>query len=423
MTEINSIWFILNEVLIGLTPLERWDALTKYHSSPAASQRLLMISAAAVGAVIAAAVIWNWLNRQSAAKTDNRRFDDYAGKKQLTDQQKQLLLRVVRKAELKQKESIFTLPDVFDQTVAGIIEQIRQTKGISEALRLEEQFSSLREKLDFRQTAPDRQMTAAAQDSRQIPVKKKLYIRRNPRMSGELEATVIDNSPAGITIRFPEPAEIVFGQPWTCRYYTGGFVAEFQTVPVQCRGTVVVLRHSDKVRLVNRRRFVRVPVRKAAFVADCSLGRSPFVPRQMSRRKITALDPVSGLSQTDFEPPQFVPATVTELGGLGVRFETSLNVQAGDRIVLVLRLEETEMPMEYQQPPGGEKGIAGIARVVRAQRKESGFSIAAEYIYLEDEQLDVLVCAANAVLHQLNRGQHSAAAVLSSRRVPDAAAV
>lgn len=403
--------------------MQRWDALTRYHSNPAANQRLLIVSAIAVIAVTAAAVIWICIRRQSAAKSEDRLFNDYAKKRGLTDQQKRLLLKLVRKTDLKRKEAIFALADVFDQTAAWMIEQIRDTKGAQEAEQLENQFSLLREKLDFGQTVSGRMQTAAAQDSRQIAVKKKLYIKRNPLMSGELEAAVIDNSPAGITVQFPMPVEIVFGQPWICRYYTGGFVAEFQTVPVQCRGTVVLLSHSNKIHLVNRRRFVRVPVRKAAFVADCSFRKLSFEPRAITRRKITALDPISGSSRTEFNPPQFVPAVVTELGGLGVRIETSLSLQAGDRILLILRLDEAQMPTEYDRCLEDEKIIAGIARVVRAERKESGFSIAAEYIYLEDEQLDQLVCAANAVLHRLNWRQNSASASISCQRLPDTAAV
>ena len=152
--------------------------------------------------------------------------------------------------------------------------------------------------------------------------------RRLGGQSDDIQAHILANDAKQLTVSLERPIRITFGELWRARYFHGTSVWEFDTAVVSFEGAKLVLRHSDEVRFINRRRFIRVPARNLAFIAPF-----PFVK--------AVSDPGADLAAAADEkwrPLEFVHAVVTELAGPGLRVEAPLAVQVGQRILIVFRL-------------------------------------------------------------------------------------
>jgi hypothetical protein len=157
----------------------------------------------------------------------------------------------------------------------------------------------------------------------------------------------------------------------------------------------LVLNHSDNIRFVNRRRFLRVPVNKPTFIARFPFARilQPLVDSGKGTQRKSA-----DISGNTWGPPEFVPASVTELAGPGLRIEAPLEVKVGDRVLVVLKLSDED------QKPGSkstdktepEKVIEDIGEVRHTKSTKNGFSIAVELTGLSDPNINELIRATNA---------------------------
>jgi hypothetical protein len=118
----------------------------------------------------------------------------------------------------------------------------------------------------------------------------------------------------------------------------------------------------------------------------------PFQPSQPFTLSLSSSgnEPVS-------EAPVFVEARLTELAGPGLRMETSLHVQPGDRVLVVFTLDPRTAP----GVPREWGAIAGIGRVrhCRVLSDDSGIhppgpwsplSVAVELVGLSDAEIDEL---------------------------------
>lgn len=389
--------------MLALTPLERLEAIREYHSDPATHRLFVVLGLCIVVILTGLLLISVYRRRKQLTQSSGVLFDEYADAKSLTDREYRLLMNMAISAGLKRAEMIFSLPSAFDREATLLIEDTQTRLGIEESLKVQTEVDGLREKLSFRNyTSPDELVIpdARTQSTRQIPLKKKIFIKRNHRSSnGDLEATVMTNTPDGLTVEFKRPVEIVFGQPWVCRYYTGGLVAEFNTTVSRCSAHRVMLNHNDHVRLINRRRFLRVPMQQPAYIAKFPFKKEPLDGTEGSspaRRQ-----PM--LPETHFEPPCFVPATVTELGGPGLRLRTTLSLTVGERVLLMFKLDQRQRLSQAD----AEKIIEHIAIVRHLITDENGTSAALELIGLNDDGIDELIRATNEASIKLNKWRSS----------------
>jgi len=155
------------------------------------------------------------------------------------------------------------------------------------------------------------------------------------------------------------------------------------------------------VRFINRRRFLRVPVSKQAFVASF-----PF-SRQLSKGSGNNEDEYAGM----WGPPKFVPAVVTELAGPGLRIESRLEAKVADRILVMLKLDEENGRGSAEAGQNSKitasKIIEDIGEVRQVRPIKNGFSIAVELTGLNDSDVSELIRATNAAsLKAGNKGQN-----------------
>jgi hypothetical protein len=101
--------------------------------------------------------------------------------------------------------------------------------------------------------------------------------------------------------------------------------------------------------------------------------------------------------------PELTAATLTELGGPGLRIETSLDVKTGDRVLVVFDLEveplvSEDIPYEKRR----SRLIEDIGEVRHVKLLDGCVSIAVELSGLKDTDVNALIRATNAALIDIN---------------------
>ncbi len=311
-------------------------------------------------------------------KVSGHLFVDYAEKRGLSGRERQILLEIANKAELKKSQAIFSMAGSFDHGAGKIIEESLAQQGAEESKWLRTELSFLREKLGFQKKSSvsiGSPTKLKRPSSRQIPAGKQLHItRRKTPDLGDIESTVIKNDNMELTVKLTTPVESKLGELWRARYYFGVSVWEFDTSVVRCNGDILVLNHSDDMRFISRRRFLRVRVNKPAFIARFPFSRT-LPPNSVSSNKGLSVKQGSvNESGNTWGPPEFIPATVTELGGPGLRIEAPLEVKAGDRVLVIVNLSET-IDARYSIPDTRRESriVEDIGEVRHTGAIEDGF--------------------------------------------------
>jgi len=181
------------------------------------------------------------------------------------------------------------------------------------------------------------------------------------------------------------PLSSAAGKLWNVRYRFGAATWEFNVLTIACGEGELVLNHSDNITFVNRRRFLRVEVQKPLLVAHFPMVKSGFEGGPMA--------------------PEFVGGTVRELSGPGLRILSAIEVNRGDRLLVVFELEDGKLMQDI-----GE---------VRGYRDSGeGRSIGVELIGLNEAGIDELVRATNniAIGYAIEESQHGEESALVAGR-------
>jgi hypothetical protein len=395
----------MDAIVLALTPLERLKATgSRLGANFETDSWFILATLVVIGILIVMFLVVSYSQMMQQRRAGNHLFTDYSRKSGLSRYESEILLKVAQEAGLNRSEAVFTMADAFNRGAAKIIEESLAKQPIeeSERLRLKTELSSLREKLGFQKRSP----TAIGSpeklrklSSRQIPVGKKLYItRRKTRSLSDIESTVVKNDDVEFAVRLATRVETMPGEFWCAHYYFGASVWEFDTSVVGSSEDTLVLSHSDDVRFINRRRFLRVPVNRPAFVA-----RFPFaktLPNGDGIKVGFRAEPRSAnAAGSSWGLPEFVPAVVTELAGPGLRIEVPLEVKTGERILVVFKLNGKggqDSSSQKADKTAPVRIVEDVCEVRHVKAVESGFSIAVELTGLSDSDVSELIRATNA---------------------------
>ncbi len=383
----------ISSAVLALTPPQRWAALRQFNTN-AMTERWFIVTGI-VAILVLTVILFVVSNKRKTRQQSlsNKMFAEYAEKRGLSTRERLLLLDIVCSMGFLQVESIFTLSSAFDRGAAKQIEECSAEQGIQAGNHLRSELSFLREKLGFQKQHPSSiglPTQSKKLSSRQISVGRKLnMVRLKARSQGEITGTVIRNNGVELCIKLTEAIKTVPGEVWRVRYYFGASVWEFDTSVINYRDRMLVINHSDSVRFINRRRFLRVPINKPAFIA-----RFPFT------KNIDGKEGEIDTEQNIFEPPQFVPAVITELAGPGLRIETPLKLKENkDRVIVIFRLDkekkQTVSPGQYAKT-ASSKIVSDIAEVRHVKAMGDRFSIAVELTKLSDSNINELIRDTNA---------------------------
>ena len=394
----------LSFFVLSLTPVQRWQAARSLNIG-FMGERWFIAACLAVLVILTVLFIIVTHNRsKEERKVENRMFYEYADQRGLNPRERHILMYIATRANLKQKESIFTMADAFDRGATKIIRASMTLKGRNKRSNLSAELSVLREKLGFRRRVSGSVDTLITDrpSSRQIPAGGKLYI--TTLETGDLnniESVVIENNDLELTIETKKPLEIKEGELLCLRYYFGASIWEFETTVVGCVNEHLTLNHSNNVRFVNRRRFLRVAINEPAYIAAFPFAKT--LPGNEKTKNKSDSDNAWG-------PPSFVPADVTELAGPGLRVVAPLKVKVGDRVVVILKLDQRKNHNMVSQADSkklasafADNGrikpsriIEDIGVVRHSEAAQDGYSIAVELTGLNDANLSELVRVTNA---------------------------
>jgi hypothetical protein len=390
----------LNAVFLALTPIERWHAARRLDSASTDQRLFILLSVVAIIILTVLLIAASYNNKVKERKATDKVFVNYAQRMGLSRRERHILLDIAKITKLKRIESIFTMVTAFDRGAAELTKDVLVRRGAKTCKNLSAQLSVLREKLGFEKKKIIPAGSSANSNkpsSKQIPTGKQLHMtRRKAGDSTNIESTVIENNDVELTVKLKVSLESKPGELWSVRYYFGASVWEFETSSISCYGNILVLNHSDNIRFVNRRRFLRVPVNKPTFIA-----RFPFARMLQSKSdsgRGTGKDSII-ISGNGWGPPEFVPASVTELAGPGLRIEAPLEVKVGDRVLVILKLSEEEDQKTGSNRTGKtapEKIVEDIGEVRHTKSIKNGFSIAVELTGLSDPNINELIRATNA---------------------------
>src|SRR4030042_2874807 len=105
----------INTIILGLTPIEKWKA-AKHYDKGYISEYWFVITCAAV-LIVLSVLLYSIIKISRKTKEATRirpLFSEYAQKKGLSKREYEILLDIVARAKLKEKESIFTMPEAFN---------------------------------------------------------------------------------------------------------------------------------------------------------------------------------------------------------------------------------------------------------------------------------------------------------------------
>jgi len=409
-TVVNSVY----AWLLGLTPIERWGAAREFKSPGFFSGTWFIVTGLLIVVVLSVILLFTSYGRRITEKRRYKRlFFDYADRRGLSEDEQALLGKIAERAGLKRRESIFTISSAFDRGATDLIEESFSGENFEEGKQLRSQIAFIREKLGFLRRNPISIASISSNktvSSRQISTGKKLYIaRRGDRAFRDIESIVIRSDDSEITVQLNERLDLSPGDILCAHYYFGISVWEFDTSVVHNEGGVVVLTHSDNVRFINRRRFLRVAVSKSAFIAHFPF-RKLFTVRNLNPTAISQKNQIGagGKSaakgageQTDefWGVPEFVPGVVTELAGPGIRIKTLLELEVGERVLVILKLnqiKEAGPDSEMAEEIKTLEVVEDVGEIKHITAVEDGFSIAVELVGLTDSNVNELVRATNS---------------------------
>ncbi len=403
MTTAAVITGCLKVILAALTPVERWAAAREYGGNVGTDRWFIVIGIIVILILTVLFFVVSFARNRREQRAGGLLFVEYAAKRGLTVGERQLLRGLARKAGLKRSESVFTLDAAFDRGAGGMIEEsFADPQAREEAEQLKVELSFLREKLGFRKPANSSAGSSATLtdlSSRSIAAGKTVRItRRKPPSSDRIESIVVENSDDGLSIKLEKSVRITFGESWCVRYDFGSSVREFDTTIISYDGDVLVLNHSENVRFINRRRFLRVSVERPALIAQFPFARTLADAGAGDRNEPAANDHSAQASVLSRVLPQFFPAVVTELAGPGLRIESSLKVKVGQRVLVVFDLhqERRSIPTNPDNQQLVRKIVEDIGQVRHTRPIEGGLSIAVELTGLSDSNIDELTRATNA---------------------------
>jgi hypothetical protein len=336
---------MIPNVILALTPAERLAAAgSGMANNPTWPTEVLVrwsVWLPVVVAVVAGILLITLYRRWNNQRMTYRACLETADQLGLTAEERAVILRIAALADLERLEAIFSMPEAFirgaDRLLVSETIVALPPEGQAHARAV---VDALRTKLGFRLAAP---LQPASPQRLPLEAGAALTVVSHEAPRPTI-ATILQVSDDGIMVQTEGDVEIV----------TGG---------VNQRA---YLKLTDQPRCVNRRRFIRVPIHRTAYLA-----RFPFAR-----------------SSVEGEVPTFVEGVLTEIAGPGVRIETSLRTRVGERVLVVMKLADDKM-------------VQAIGVVRRTLSDESINATAIELLGLAGTEINELVQETNAAARRL----------------------
>jgi len=311
----------LQMLMAGLTAQDRFDAV---HDSIGRSRTATWWATAAIlllvvaGAVFLAVFLVHRFGESRRRKLYRKRVEE-AG---VTGEEQKLLGHLARLAKLKQTGAVLDAPEAFERGAEALMRSDRVSAMDADLqARTRAMVNTVREKLGFPRSEA-RDSAHGVVRLGKIPMGTTLEVVR-PSQPEPFNAVLAgEEAAAGQIVLEPAvPLQCEGNESWTLRYTEGSLMWEFDARVVRQEDTGrVVMLPGAKVRCINRRKFIRTPVRIPASVAPF-----PFLRAEKDG------------------PPRFAAATLIEIAGPGLRIQVPLDVGMGDRLLIGLKIADGQV--------------------------------------------------------------------------------
>jgi hypothetical protein len=385
---------VINAILLGLTPVERWQAARRLDRSFMSDYAFILVTAIVLVALVVVLLWVSYSQISHRRKIEERLFIENAARRGLTSLEQDILRQVISHSGPERGVSIFTIQDAFERGATKLMQASATKYTPEQSEQLRAGLSFLREKLGFRSSVSSVSASKVKDVStRQISVGKELQIeRRKVHGSESIEAVVAENNEMEIAIKLATPLQTQRGDVWRVYYHFGTYVWEFDTSVIRCDGDILFLNHTEDVRSINRRRFVRVSTCKPALVASFPFFKTVKSSTDGADARTGKKRHSKNTLKSSWAVPKFVSAVVKELAGPGLLIEAPLQVRAGDRLLIVFKLDGSDKKSSASTSKTETSTIVGdIAHVRRCSALEKDFLIAVELIGLSDSDIDQLM--------------------------------
>lgn len=392
----------LISLVMTLTPIERLEAARRLDDSMPVSTEKLFIYLGLISVVILVVMlsVINLERRHRERKKGLNEFKEHAERRGLSEQEQKILLQIAKIAGLKRSASIFTMSSAFDRGAGAIIEKSFSSHSAEYGYRLRSEIAFMRQKLGFQNQQFDGKGWMKEPEkisTRRIPVGKTLYLSKEGNgAEHQVEGVIIKSDDVNITVQFDSDVDFKSGDMLCVHYYFGVSAWEFDSSVIICEGQTLILHHAESVRFINRRRFLRVPIEKPAFIAHY-----PFDKVFTYKTEIDADDKDSHtqrrISDKVWGIPEFIPAMITEIAGPGLRIKTPLELMVKETVLVIFKLNEVR-----EQDPQSENSqihtvriVESIGRVKHVVSSDDAMYVAVELFGLDDSELNELIRATN----------------------------
>ncbi len=389
---------ILDSIILTLSPVERWQAARRLEGNEGGIPSWMIVGGLiAVITLAGLFVLLNFLKGRQQKSNSSNSFLELACQRGLSQREAKVLYYMAQQANLTNLEEIFTMDDAFAVGAKLLASKVASANAPDKYnKKVKAEVSALRSKLGFSKSKSRINPASIATykpTSKEIPQDSILHISRGI-FNGleEIEARVIKNTDSELSVKLPEAIDCEPKEKWLIRYYFGATIWEFEVSVINNYEDVLVFSHSEDIRFVNRRRFLRVPVRKRAYIAYFPFAR--YVDSQDVGIGLT----LKGAFDRDMVLPEFDEVIVTELAGPGLRIETKTELNVNDRIIVIFELEHIE-EQDEQEGEANHKSqsriVQDIGQVIHTRTIKGGFSVAVELTGLNDNDVNDLIRATN----------------------------
>jgi hypothetical protein len=394
---------IFPEILTNLTPGERWRAAGDFGMGSEIDRWFAFCVVGTLFLLVLLCLLYLVLNRKRKQHFLKQVIIKHAERLKLDRQEFALMIELVNNAEGDRKDTVFCVAEHFESVEADILSDMvsnGEDYALIDAKRAH--FQSLRDKLSFDRLLLDVKddfSNGEQSSSRFITEGLKVRLRRGGESEDdEVEAVVVDNSRLGISLKLKRSLKVSFHDLWIARYNFKSSVLEYCSSMITYDGGILVLKHSDNIHFIRRRRFARVSINKPGFVA-----RFPFMRDlgdvALKESEGSLLDGIEEEGGATLGPPEFVCATVTEIGGPGLKIEVPFVVESGERIVVVFRLDSDGGGLAHgKQISTTSKIIEAVGIVHGVQPFEGGSCAGVELKGCSHYEVDELVRATNRLI-------------------------
>ncbi len=379
----------------ALSPIQRLNAMRELKVNNQNSDLFILLILLGMLIVFSVILTASIINSLKQIKTGGRTFQTLSENCGLIEKERKLLAEIAKTAGLHHYiHRIFNSPAAFDHGSAKLLGRCITNHGPNACTILRNEILHIREKLEFKGKMPNFNAPGSKKmSSCNIPQARKLFIiGLDKAYKGQIECIVVKNS--AVELRLEVVSKAVRINPrkrLMVRYYFGASVWEFDTLLLGVSDRTIIISHSDRIRFVNRRRFVRTPVNNHAFIAAFPFSCNPGTAVAANHAGGSIASP--GGPVVVWGPPEFLPATITELAGPGLKVNTSLNFEPGQRALIKFIVENED--------GGSAVLIQDLCIVKGISRIEKGFCAALEMIGLSDDDVDMLVSVSEAVAVKL----------------------